>query len=193
MAELKKHGFLLSVLAVLLVAKFVLVPVIEWQDAMIADIQLLEKKSQKVARVISGESNTNEINLLLSEEVAKGNKLFYPHQAQSKFKLQQQKLIESLLAEHQLKSQNIGWQTPSELTFIQVDKHPLQLRFSGKTLDVMKFIAAIEKLEKKIEVSDFNLSLKKQNENSLGQCDGRLTVNFYVNSTTQNIKHQEAL
>lgn len=193
MTELKKHGLLLSLLAILLLAKFLLIPVIEWQDTITSDIQLLEKKSQKVDRVIAGESNTNKINLLLSEEVAKGNKLFFSHQTQSKFKLGQQKLIESLLDEYQIKSQNIGWQTPSELASLQVIRHPLQLRFSGKTLDVIKFIASVEKSQEKIEVSDFNLSLKRQSENSLGQCDGRLTLNFYVNSSAKKANHQEAL
>lgn len=209
MAELKKHALLLLILIILVSAKFIILPVIEWQNTIVADIKLLDKRSQKVTRVITQNDNTIKLNQLLSEEVKRGNELFFPYQTPSKFKLSQQKLIESLLDKYQLKSQNIGWQTSSELTSLYIIKHPLQLRFSGKTLDVIKFIAAIEKLEKNIEVIDFNLSLKKQNESSLGQCNGRVTLNFYVNSfaeqisfvshsllsalRTENINYQEVL
>ena len=187
MAELKQHALLLLMLAILVSVKFIIVPVIDWQNTLVADIQLLEKRSQKVTRIIAEKGKTIKLNQLLNKEVERGNELFFPYQTQSKFKLSQQKLIESLLDEYQLKSQNIGWQTPSELTSLQVIKHPLQLRFSGKTLDVIKFIAAIEKLEKNIEIIDFNLSLKRQNEDSLGQCNGRVTLNFYVNSSAEQV------
>jgi len=193
MAELKKHTLLLLTLSFLLLAKFIFLPVIDWQNTMISEIQLLEKKSLKVARVIAGQSSTSKTNLTLSKEVERGNKLFYSHQAPSKFKLTQQKMVESLLDKYQLKSQNIGWQTPSELISLQVIRYPLQLRFSGKTLDVIKFIAATETFERNMEVNNFNLSLKRQDDSSLGYFNGKLTLNFYVNSSVKSINHQDDL
>ena len=43
MAELKKHAWLLSILFILAIVKFIVTPAIEWQNEILAAIQLLEK------------------------------------------------------------------------------------------------------------------------------------------------------
>jgi hypothetical protein len=43
MADLKKHALLLSLMAMLLVAKFIVVPIFAWQQQVVSDIASKQK------------------------------------------------------------------------------------------------------------------------------------------------------
>ncbi|XQW85905.1 hypothetical protein ACOYR1_03950 [Thalassotalea piscium] len=183
MAELKKHALLLSLMLTLIVFKFVVVPIYEWQEVKLAEIELLTKKKMKIEGVLQQKSSFKENFDLLAAEVAKGNTAFFTFQKEADFKLTQQKLIERMLKKHQIVPSNIGWQVTTPLPEFELLNYQLRVQFSGKTLDLINFIKDTESFSRRIEISDFYISVTNQKNNSLGKSAGWFIINFYTNDT----------
>ncbi len=193
MAELKQHAWLLSLVAILIIAKFIVVPVFDWQAEILAEITLLEKQQSKITKVLGQKNNTTSANSGLMAALKQAEGLFFPFKTETSFKLTQQKMLEVLLAKYDIRSQHIGWQTATNFKELAVIRYPIQLRFTGKTKDVIDFMVALEAKNELIEINDFNLSLKRQSEQRLGNINGRLTLHFFVNEAAMNISQESTV
>ncbi|WP_143764320.1 hypothetical protein [Cognaticolwellia mytili] len=180
-AELKKHAFLLSIIALLIIVKFLFLPIITWQDELIAQITQLEKKQNKITQVLANNASNLGLNKALGIELEQVRPLFATFKSVASFKLEQQKLIEKMLAKHKLTLQDIGWQTLTMLPSLSKSRYPLKLTVKGKTIDIINFTAELETYQQFIEISKFNLSLKGQQNNNLGRINGRITLNVFAN------------
>lgn len=191
MAELKKYALLLSFVVVLLIAKFLVVPIIEWQNAMVAEIRLFEKKQHKISSVLKNNAYNKQLNKDLNAELEKINQLFYPFQTDAAFKLAQQKEIEALLAKHKLILENIGWKVSSVFAAVSVIQYPVKIAINGKSTDIINFIGELDKYEKYIEVVNFNLSFQGQNNQQLGRLTGNLSLNLFANQLPAEQVHKQ--
>jgi len=180
MAELKKHALLLSLMAILIIAKFIVVPIFDWQNNELQNIKLLAKKQQKITQVLNGQDNTANSNATLKSINKLGDSIFFTYQTESAFKLKQQKMFESLLAKHYVQSERIGWQVTTELPNLSATQYQLQLSVKGQTHNVVSLLAELENHNKLIEIKDFNVNFKGQNEIALGQIFGDLTLRLYA-------------
>ena len=59
MSELKKYKYPLFLILILCLFKFIIVPIFEWQDTLIAENKLLERKAKKVDGLLADESQLN--------------------------------------------------------------------------------------------------------------------------------------
>jgi len=179
MAELKKHALLIAFIAILIVIKFVLIPVIEWQDNQLQEIRLLEKKQQKIDKVLLNTSKVENLNLQLNKVLLKVNTALFSYQKESIFKLNQQKMLEAMLKKHDLKLDRIGWKTSAEVSESAMIAYRLEMRLKGKTANVIQFITDLESHDKLIEINKFTVSFKGQNNKKLGTIIGNLTLQLY--------------
>tara|TARA_R110002167_G_scaffold366448_1_gene597397 strand:- start:20056 stop:20679 length:624 start_codon:yes stop_codon:yes gene_type:complete len=186
MNEIKKHALALSLIAILIIVKFILVPVIDWQDNTLTNIRLLEKKQIKIENVLNDQTRNLSKKRQLIDIVTDMEVAFFPYQSESAFKISQQKKLEALLSKYNLLSQNIGWQTSTVFDELSITRYPVQLRFQGELLDVITFFSVLESEQRKIKIADFNLSLKGQNEQELGTVNGRIVLYFYLKNTVQS-------
>ncbi|SFC52347.1 hypothetical protein [Pseudoalteromonas denitrificans] len=180
MAEFRKHALLLSFMAVLIVAKFIFVPIFDWQNKQLQSIKLLEKKQQKMTSVLTSKNETNEANTSLIKINSVGESFFFPYQTESAFKLKQQKMLETLVTKHKVQIERIAWQVITVFEDLSVKRYQLQLSIKGKTNQVVELFSAFENNEKLIDIKNFNVSFKGQRENTLGQLSGNLTLQLYV-------------
>ena len=182
MNELKQHALLLSIVALLAAMKFIVVPIIEWQDAIFMEIQQQQKKLSKVGGVVNKKSELTQQNTELTQALAITEKVFFPTQTESSFQLKQQKMLEAMLEQYKLKSTRFGWKQSTELTDLSVKKYQLQVFLNGQTTDMVKLMAALEQYSPYIEVSEFIFTIKQQKEKKLGQVRGNLTLHLYANN-----------
>jgi len=180
MAELKQHALLLMFIALLLVVKFIIIPVFDWQNDVLAKITLLEKKQHKIDKVLLHKDDNTQLNNQLTSVLKQVDGMFFPFQTEANFKLNQQKMLESLLTKHNLTTQNIGWKTSSSFAELDLVRYPIDIRFTGKTTDVIEFIAALEANKQRVEIKTFNLSFKGQREKSLGRINGNITLYLFL-------------
>lgn len=179
-ADLKKHVILLSVLCILLCIKFIFFPIIEWQDNQLFEINNLRKQQHKVDNVILNHAKTNKLNLVLDENIKIINDVYFSPELESTFKITQQKWLEKVLRDNHLKIMNLGWQAKVVNDEGNIVIHHLQVSLSGQSVDVIKFIGVIESNKQLIFINDFNMTIKNQNEKSLGKMTGRLNLKFFM-------------
>ena len=181
MAELKKHALLLSVMGFLLVIKFVIVPLMEWQEAIFVESAQLEKRLTKVEAVLANEDTISSGVLVLKREIAKVDALLFKSEAESIFKLEQQQLLEQLLESNELNASNFSWQAKTPLPELDAYKYQVNIRFDGKLANVINTLVALEAHTPWYEIENFNLTTKGNRNESLGFVSGgRVMLNIYV-------------
>lgn len=181
MNELKKHANLLIVLLILVCVKFIIVPIVDWQNNTIDVINRLESKQYKINRLISEQESLQSASTQVNENLANAEKLLFPFTNDSTFKLINQKMLEEIFNKYDLKLENVGWITSSNLTDIYVIRYPIELQFSGRTEDLIRCIVHFESYAKLIEIKEFNVTFRGQNQEKMGAVRGRMTLNLYAN------------
>jgi Tfp pilus assembly protein PilO len=185
MQELKQHAWLLSLVALLVIAKFIIMPIFTWQDALLADIGVLTTKQKKISKVLANQHSNKQLGEKLLTTLKPVDGLFFPFQSDTRFKLSQQKMLEELLAEHNLNVGNVGWQVTTDLDMLGVTRYPISIRFTGKTADTINFIAAIERNSRHIEISKLNLTLKGQRGEGIGRINGNVTLRLFMEQSAK--------
>lgn len=186
MAELKQHALLLSFVAVLLVLKLIILPVFQWQDAMLADIRLLEKKILKINQVLSDETEHSKFNQNLTSELAKANDIFFPKLSESAFKLKHQKMLASMLDKNKLTATNVGWQVTAQFDELAMKRYQLQIHLQGQTINIVNFMSELESFPQRIRVIDFYLALQGQKLDNAGQVNGWIKLNLYADNQAES-------
>jgi hypothetical protein len=183
MADLKKHALLLSLMAMLLVAKFIVVPIFAWQQQVVSDIASKQKKLTKVDNLLAEEQGFTQVNQELSEQLSVAEQLFYPYQSSAAFKLAQQQYFEGLVTKHQVDLSTFSWQNMSEDKALQITRYQVQIKLKGNVSNIVTLITELESQAQRIEVHNFNISLKGQNQQSLGKTrNARVNLRFYVHN-----------
>jgi Tfp pilus assembly protein PilO len=185
MTEFKQHAWLLSLVVLLVIAKFIIIPIFTWQNELIADIGLLTNKQQKINEVLTNKSRNQQLGEQLLSTLKPVEALFFPYQTESSFKLSQQKMLEALLAKYSLKIDNVGWQVTTYFDALAIVRYPIQIRFTGNTANTIQFIAAIEANSRHIEISELNLTLKGQRGEGLGRINGNVTLHLFMEQSAK--------
>jgi hypothetical protein len=183
MTDIKKHALLLSILALLAVLNFIVVPILDWQDKLIVQISSQQKQVVRIEKVLT-EDNEQSVNRnMLIKHLENITRLFFPYASDSAFKLERQQAFESLLTKHQLKSANIGWQAVTELQGPILKRYQVKIKFDGKLVDVVAMFIELESLLPWSEIEDFNISTRGTQKEDLGYItNGNMTINLYMHN-----------
>ncbi|WDE13270.1 hypothetical protein [Thalassomonas haliotis] len=184
MTELRKHAFLIAVLLLLVVIKFILLPIFQWQEQLSIENNRLEKKAAKISKVLTDDGRVAEVRQQLVRQLKLGESLLFSYQEEAAFKLTQQQVFERLLEKHALKASNIGWQTGSALENVGLVKYQVKIKFDGKFVDVIAMFAELESSTPWLQIHDFNITSKGQKADDLGYIrGGRVTINLFMNQS----------
>jgi hypothetical protein len=182
MQELKRHAGLLSIIVFLLVIKFALLPIFDWQNTILLDINLQQKKLSKIEGILANTSQDKTFERKLAASSVKSQRVFFNDQEESTFKLEQQKIIEALFIKHKISATNIGWQVTTELQDIAAKNYQLGITIEGLSADIIALMVALEAYPQYINISDFYLTVKGQSAEQTGMMNGRFTLQLYANN-----------
>jgi len=182
MNELKKHAVLLSVLSLLLLVKFIYVPIVDWQNALYLNLQQQEKKLTKIDKVLKQKDKVTQANAQLDKLLAIKTSVFFSQAQESKFQLAQQKMIESLFEKNNVKVTKFAWRKTQQLVTLSANHYKVQVNIKGKTSDLVQLMSAVEHYTPYIEVSDFSLKVQRQKNLLLGTVSGNLTLHLYTDN-----------
>jgi len=183
MNEIKKHAVLLIILSILLIAKFIYIPIINWQNALHSEIQQQEKKLVKIDKVLRQKGKINQANFQLEKLLTIKTSVFFPSEEETKFQLKQQKMLESLFKKSKLKLTKFAWRRTQALASLSASHYKLQVNFSGKMSQLVQLMSAIESFTPYIEVSDFTFNIKRQKGPLLGMVTGNLILHLYTDNS----------
>lgn len=180
MNDIKKHALALSLITLLLFLKFILIPLIQWQDNQINTVAMLERKIEKVDNLLLSDNVLNEQYLALSNALSNLEHEIFLYQEESTFQLKQQKIVESNLLKNILKVSSIGWQNTVELTQLPLLQFSLEYRISGKTNNVVEYLTQLKAQDKTPDIQALNFSFRNQNQGKLGSVSARIRVTYYM-------------
>jgi hypothetical protein len=180
MNDLKKHALALSFIAILFSLKFILIPIIDWQNEQINSVLILERKIAKIENLLLSDDLFNEQHTNLSNALSNIEHGVFSYQEESTFQLQQQKIVESDLLKNALKISSIGWGNVVELDGLPLLQYPLEYRITGKTNKIIEYLIQLKTQDKLPDIKALNLSFRNQNQGELGSISARVRVTYYM-------------
>lgn len=191
MNELNKHPIAIGLIAILLCFKIIFIPIIDWQDQKLAKLALLDKKIDKINYLLSNEDvieqQSQEIEIRLNDV----SERFFPAQNGDKFKLEQQKLIESHLKQYELSITNIGWKNRSDVSGVPLKAFRIEYGVSGKTVKVIDYLLSITNQEPMVELTGLTFKFRKQSIGKLGSVSARIRQEYYLHNNLNESEIQE--
>ena len=161
-----KNKYLLAFLALLMLLKFGVFPIVEWQDGVLLETIALQKKIDKSESYINNlpemmkikDNRQNILNNIIKEVNSYSNV--------ERYQLNIQKDIEKLFSDNNLVIKSTIWKKPViDESGAQLE---LNIQFSGKVKDYISTQSYLFQNHSTFELNKFGLSLKNQTENSLG-------------------------
>lgn len=176
----KRKQQLLLVLALLLFAKFILQPLLQWQSEKRDQIQLAEKRLTRGEQAIAESQDYQQRIEKLDETLsALKGKLFSPME-ETAFRLEQQSWLENKLAQFNLEADSVSWSPIKELSN-GVTQHRMDITVIGDVDDVVRFHRSLEQnAEKWVHFLAFNWVINRHLEFRVGTVRGSATVAFYM-------------
>jgi hypothetical protein len=185
--KLSPYRYYLITVSILIVIKFVFMPIIQWQNSLLADIALLKNKSSKIELLLNNQHETEQLLSTYTAVLKPMAHIFNEKRPESDFKLAQQKWLESLMEKHGISIKNTSWQLVSTIESPKVKQFQLKVNFSGKTEDLRRIMQSLESQTPLVYVNDFLINIKKQSKTRLGSVSGSLTLHFYMKNNDNTV------
>jgi len=179
MQAFKQYQVQLSFIALLVIIKFVIIPVFDWQDEQLIEIQLLQKKISRIDGVLENRGEIEQYRNQLEKLLADTDDVFLTSGNVATFQLEQQQWLEDKIKLHGLDVSNIGWSPQQTQAKFNVTAHNVQLNVDGKTIQIMSFLQDIQAQKNYIAIQAFSFNFKRQEKLNLGSASVRLNLVFY--------------
>jgi hypothetical protein len=189
--KLSPYRYYLITVSILIVIKFVFMPIIQWQNSLLADIALLKNKSSKIELLLNNQHETEQLLSTYTAVLKPMANIFNEKRPESDFKLAQQKWLESLMEKHGIAIKNTSWQLVSTIESPKVKQFQLKVNFSGKTEDLRRIMQSLESQTPLVYVNDFLINIKKQSKTRLGSVSGSLTLHFYMKNNDNTVGEKQ--
>lgn len=177
----KQKPYLAFLLIGLFLAKFIGVPVIDWQNQKRSTLLLESKRVMKAEQALKNRALIEPLLAELNKQVSQNSAILFAASAENAFKLEQQKKMEAMLERYSLSVTGIGWLATKQISDFDLTLYQMQIRFSGDGVKFPVLMAEIETQEQWIEVDDFVFAFRHQSDTKIGESNGQLTLNYYMN------------
>ena len=156
---IKYQHYLLLILA-LIITQFILEPL--WQHGLDTQskIQLMEKKADKIAGLLSVKEQIDEQDKLISSKLLQLQPYLFPASSESEFKLLAQGKVESVLSDANCNIDSIGWKSRSKVEQSLI-RWTLEARYKGNAECALKAIRTFEHQKPVINISEYSLGGKE--------------------------------
>jgi len=180
MAALKQHALALSLIALLVLIKFVIIPTLAWQELTISSNQLLQQRLNKSSYALNNEIQMQSDLIEITAQLLKIKAILFNYQSKSRFQLTEQKKLESLFEQHNIEITRLAWKLELPLPQWQVVQHEIRFDIKGLVVDLQKLQATLDSRVQWYNNDDFNFKFDKRRGNKLGKVTGRMTIKLYM-------------
>ena len=178
---LNRNG-LIFILVALIALRFVVLPLLDWQQSRISDIRSKQVQLGKTLDLVNSYSDYQQLALKLKADKNELAPLFYEDSDDAR--LQIQKDIEQVFSEHNLTIERFNWvlddRAESGLRTLRV-----LVGFNGQLDGVMKTLLGISRHNKIARQVEWRQNLTKSRETDVGRSRGHVTLEFYAYNSLQ--------
>ncbi|MFT4925942.1 MAG: hypothetical protein ACI8WB_002037 [Phenylobacterium sp.] len=180
MASRLNMKVMLPVVATLLLIKFALLPVVAWQNELLAELEQHEQRNAKAERLLNGEAQLLAQLAALSQDYDAQEKAYPRFAAAEDFHIETKMMFDILLRQFNLKVTQFFWRdsTDKEI-FPGMYKARFNVDFTGKFKDFALLQARLGTTEKAFRIVNFSNAVKQQSATSMGLVNSTLTVEAY--------------
>jgi hypothetical protein len=165
---------LLSLLSLMLALRFIIVPLIDWQNSMLDETQRLQTKLDKSSSFIDNLPKLVAYKDTLSAELERRHQAGEVYYDVGRYQIEKQRQFEQLFDENNIKISSSDWFEP--IVTKQGTTLQLKLQFAGKLSQFIHLQTQIATLSNDIRVADLSLSMQNQSSTSLGRFNGNATI-----------------
>ena len=182
--QLKKYKLLLLITLLLIVIKFIIVPIFNWQS-----VQISKAESQQLRLIKANSIIAQKESFILAADSAKESlrqyeDALFDSEEINGFKIDKQKEISRYLKENNLTLLNIGWQPELQFLNAQLHREQVRLNVGGQTHSVAQFIYFIEHHSKLVSVEQLSLNIRGLTTDESGTAEASMLISFYFNKFT---------
>jgi hypothetical protein len=184
MESLKKHRLALVFIALLILAKWLIVPLYDWQQSTLASNNALAQRLAKSAYALENQQQTAATLAAQTKLLEQAENALFNYQATNSFQLAQQRLIESIFATYDMQITQLAWQIPVPLTSLPLTEYEMKLRFTGRATALAKLLSTLNSQEQWFTFDNFQFRFDKRRVKRLGGFDGRMSIKLYMREKT---------
>jgi hypothetical protein len=167
---------LLGLLGVLLCLRFIVTPVLEWQDKVLQETHVLQKKLDKSLAYIDDLPKLQQLKQALTVELAGSQAMNETFQDVGRYQLAKQRQLEDLFAESNANITSSNWLDPIKTA--KGTTFQFRLQFAAETKNFIELHLKLSRLSKDISLTTLNLNVFANNDKALGRLSGILILRF---------------
>lgn len=175
---------LLALVGFLLVLKFFLAPLIEWQSEQKNRLTLAEKRlTRGVAAIEKAETYEQKLDKV-KQKISEIESKLFENQPETVFRLEQQSWLENLLSQFNIRSESISWSPRVSFDGSNgaISEHKLDVTLVGKVDNLVSLQAALELEPKALVLESYNWVIDRHLSKSVGTARGSATLVLYSKS-----------
>ena len=167
---------LLVILALIILTKFAVFPLIDWQDETLVQLNSLNKKIAKSENHINNFAQLESDQKKLRDYLASLKNDIDTYQDISTYQIAKQKEVETLFNESTLAIKSFNWQDSIETGSGAQLK--LMIQYSGLLKDFLNFHLKISQFNQSVEITNLGLNIRGQEGGSMGVITGSIVFVF---------------
>ncbi len=184
MMMLNNRKLLVSILTVLFILRFVVVPIIDWQNTKVSEIASLKSRLEKSKALVAQSDYLNNIKQQVEKELNNQMQIFFHGDAESASQLKQLQVLEE-----QLKNRDLNLRSSRWLGKINYDNYTelrLELNITGDLFNFIQFVSDLEMQPLPRRFVEWRVGIKGMSKNEMGKISsGRIIIKILVVPTRQ--------
>lgn len=184
LAEIIKYKHYLIVLAALLVANYVIVPLSELHDEQKLNLQLLSKQYEKTQSLMGNQDTLTEKLADSNKQIALLDKVLFIDSSEAQFKLAAQSLVEKTLLDGKCDIERIGFIGNTQVNK-SIERWLMEVRLKGDINCLTYTTRTLESLSPHIEINEYNFNHRSLTENVSGKLNAQIQLNVWYKEVNE--------
>lgn len=167
---------LLLILGLLIGLRFVVIPVLEWQQGQVIQLEQTLSQLNKAKAMIGAESAFTTKSKQTEQDILKTDEWFFDSTVMTKVNLQQQ--TERLFAQHNIQIEALDWILEDSQN--NIHKKWLQLRIKGELPALAELKIALAQNMPRIYVQELRIRRQNSRKESIDSFQGNISLQFLL-------------
>jgi hypothetical protein len=177
-AEIIKYKHYLLIIAALILANYVVVPLDEWQTEQQQSLQLLNKQYNKTQSLLNNKDQLAAQLVKSQANLAKVEKIIFVNSSEDKFKLMVQSLIEKELSVGECQIERIGFKGSIEVS-ADIQRWTMEVRFNGDINCMTTATRKVESLSPHLKITGFNFNHRGLTQEVTGKFNAQINIDAW--------------
>ena len=177
--ELKKYQLSLWVIGILILMRFIILPIFDWQNEQLVEIELLQGQRSRIDNVLGNRQKIEALDVEVTSILEQSGSLFLASTDAASFQLERQQWVEDTTNLFNLKIAHVGWNPRLTIPDMKLVGHVMLLNIEGNTVDTIRFIQTLQAQPNLIEIQTFGFRTTRIKDSVLGKSKTKLNLVFY--------------